>query len=332
MKKYLLGCLSAAAIVLLAASAPSPAQAQAYPTRHITIIVPFTAGAVADTVARLLAPELAKRLGQQVIVENIGGAGGTTGVTRAARSAPDGYTIAYASTGTHAGAIALYPNLGYDPVDSFESIGLVGSTPVAIIARKDLPPKTLKELIAYLRENEKTATLAHSGVGSISHIFCAYFQSLIGVRPIAVPYKGLGDSTQALLAGQVDYSCNQAPLTVEHVNGKLLQAYAITSDKRSPMLPDLPTAAEAGLPQLTLGAWNGLQFPKGTPEPIVKQMNAVLSQVLDDPATRDRLTRIGIDVAPAERRAPAWFGPFIKSEIARWKPLLEAELAQQTKK
>ncbi len=174
-------------------------------------------------------------------------------------------------------------------------------------------------------------TLAHSGVGSISHIFCAYFQSLIGVRPVAVPYKGLGDSTQALLAGQVDYSCNQAPLTVEHVNAKLLQAYVISSPQRSPMLPDLPTAAEAGMPTFTLGAWNGLQFPKGTPEPIVKQVNAALSKVLDDPDTRERLAKIGIEIAAPEQRAPAWFGPFIKSEIARWKPLLEAELAQQKK-
>jgi tripartite-type tricarboxylate transporter receptor subunit TctC len=320
------GAILAAALLV---GASAPAQAQTYPNRHITIIVPFTAGAVADTVARILAPGLTRHLGQQVIVENVGGAGGTTGVTRASRAAPDGYTIAYASTGTHAGATALYPNLGYHPADSFESIGLVGSTPVAVIARKDLPPKTLKEFIAYLRTNEKTATLAHSGVGSISHIFCAYFQNLIGVRTVAVPYRGLGDSTQALLAGQVDYSCNQAPLTVEHVNTKQLQAYVITSDKRSPMLPDLPTATEAGLPALTLGAWNGLQFPKGTAEPIVKQVNAALSKVLDEPETRQRLESLGIDVATPDRRAPAWFGPFIKSEIARWKPLLEAELAQQ---
>jgi tripartite-type tricarboxylate transporter receptor subunit TctC len=325
MKSRLFGCLAA---VLIGAG---PAQAQNYPSRHITIIVPFTAGAVADTISRLLAPGLAKYLGQQVIVENIGGAGGTTGITRAAKAAPDGYTIAYASTGTHAGAIALYPNLGYDPVESFESIGLIGSTPVAIIARKDLPPKTLKEFIAYLRENEKTATLAHSGVGSISHIFCAYFQSIIGVQPVAVPYRGLGESTQALLAGQVDYSCNQAPLTVEHVNTKVLQAYVITSEKRSPMLPDLPTASESGLPDFTLGAWNGLQFPKGTPESIVKQVNAALSKVLDEPEMRERMAKLGIEIAPPERRAPSWFGPFIKSEIARWKPLLEKELAQQKK-
>ncbi len=327
MNKKMLGGLLAAATILLAA----PVQAQTYPTRHITVIVPFTAGAVADTVVRLLAPGLSKQLGQQVVVENVGGAGGTTGVTRAARAAPDGYTVAYASTGTHAGALALYPNLGYDPVASFESIGIIGSTPVVIIARKDLPPKTLKEFIAYLRANEKTVTLGHSGVGSISHIFCAYFQSLIGVQPVAVPYKGLGDSTQALLAGQVDYSCNQAPLSVAHVNAGQLKAYAITSDKRSPMLADLPTAIEAGLPQLTLGAWNGLQFPKGTPEPIVKQFNAALSQVLEDPEMRDRLAKIGIDVAPKEQRVPSWFGPFITSEIARWKPLLEAELALQKK-
>ncbi len=327
MKRHLIACGALAALM----AAAGPAQAQTYPSRHITIIVPFTAGAVADTVARLLAPGLSQQLGQQVVVENVGGAGGTTGVTRASRAAPDGYTIAYASTGTHAGALALYPNLGYHPVDSFESIGLVGSTPVAIIARRDLPPKSLKEFVAYLKANEKKATLGHSGVGSISHIFCAYFQSLIGVRPVAVPYRGLGDSTQALLSGQVDYSCNQAPLTVEHVNTGQLQAYLITSEKRSPLLPNLPTAAESGMPNMTLGAWNGLQFPKGTPAPIVKQVNAALSKVLDAPETRKRLEAIGIEVAPPARRAPEWFGPFIRSEIDRWKPLLEAELASQKK-
>jgi tripartite-type tricarboxylate transporter receptor subunit TctC len=167
MNKLTLSAAAAAAIFLLA----TPAHTQTYPNRHISIIVPFTPGAVADTVARLIAPGLSTALGQQVIVENVGGAGGTTGVTRAARAAPDGYTVAYASTGTHAGALALYPNLGYDPVESFESIGMIGATPVVIIARKDLPPKSLQEFVAYLKANEKTVTLGHSGVGSISHIF-----------------------------------------------------------------------------------------------------------------------------------------------------------------
>ena len=206
MTKCLLGCLSAAVFLLPIALL---LMAQTYPTRHITIVVPFTAGAVADTVARLLAPGLTKRLGQQVIVENVGGAGGTTGMTRAARSAPDGYTIAYALSAPMRARSRCIRTFGYHPVDSFESIGLVGSTPVAIIARKDLPAKSRRTYRLSARERE-TVTLGHSGVGSISHIFCAYFQSLIGVRPIAVPYQGLGDSTQALLAGQVDYSCNQA--------------------------------------------------------------------------------------------------------------------------
>src|ERR1700730_13439705 len=171
-------------------------------------------------------------------------AGGTTGITRAAKAAPDGYTIVIASTGTHAGAAALYPNLGYDPADSFESIGFIGSTPVTVVARKDFPPNTLQELIAHLRSNQKTVTLAHAGIGSISHIFCTYLQRLVGVRTLGVPFRGLSDSTQALLAGQVDYSCNQAPLTVEYVSAGTLKAYAITSEARSAMMPLLPTAAE----------------------------------------------------------------------------------------
>jgi len=306
-----------------------PAIGQSYPARYLTIIVPFTAGSPVDTISRILAPGMSRLLGQQVVVENVTGAGGTTGVTRAAKAAPDGYTLVIASTGTHAGAAALYPNLPYDPADSFESIGFIGSTPVALVARKNFPPNTLQEVITYLRANQKTATLAHGGIGSISHIFCTYFQTLIGVRTVGVPFRGLSDSTQALLTGQVDYSCNQAPLTVEHVSAGTLKAYAITSEKRSAMMPGLPTAAEAGLPAFTLGAWSAFQFPKGTPEAIVKKTNEALSKTLDEEETRQRFASLGIEIAPGDKRSPAWLAPFIKSEVARWKPLLEAEVAQQ---
>jgi tripartite-type tricarboxylate transporter receptor subunit TctC len=264
-----------------------------------------------------------------VVVENVTGAGGTTGITRAAKAAPDGYTIVIASTGTHAGAAALYPNLGYDPADSFESIGFIGSTPVTVVARKDFPPNTLQELIAHLRSNQKTVTLAHAGIGSISHIFCTYLQRLVGVRTLGVPFRGLSDSTQALLAGQVDYSCNQAPLTVEYVSAGTLKAYAITSEARSAMMPLLPTAAEAGLPAFTLGAWSAFQFPRGTSDTIVKKVNQALSNALDEQDTQQRFASLGIDIAPPEKRTPSWLGPFIRSEVARWKPILESELAAQ---
>jgi tripartite-type tricarboxylate transporter receptor subunit TctC len=305
------------------------ASAQGYPSRYITIIVPFTAGSPVDTISRILASGMSRVLGQQLVVENITGAGGTTGITRAAKAAPDGYTMVIASTGTHAGATALYPNLGYDPSDSFESVGFIGSTPVTVVARKDLPPNTLQELIAHLRANQKTVTLAHAGIGSISHIFCTYFQRLVGVRTVGVPFRGLSDSTQALLAGQVDYSCNQAPLTVEYVNAGTLKAYAITSEARSPMMPLLPTAIEAGLPAFTLGAWSAFQFPRGTSDAIVKKVNQALSNALDEQDTRQRFASLGIEIASPERRAPSWLGPFIRSEVARWKPILEEELAAQ---
>jgi tripartite-type tricarboxylate transporter receptor subunit TctC len=197
-----------------------------------------------------------------------------------------------------------------------------------VVARKDFPPNTLQELIAHLRANQKTVTLAHAGIGSISHIFCTYFQRLVDVRTLGVPFRGLSDSTQALLAGQVDYSCNQAPLTVEHVSAGTLKAYAITSDTRSAMMPLLPTATEAGLPAFTLGAWSAFQFPKGTSEEIVKKVNGALSKALDEQETRQRFASLGIEIAPPEKRAPAWLGPFIQSEVARWKPILEAEVAQ----
>ena len=313
----------AAAIALVAGQAA----ADDFPARHLTIIVPFSPGSPTDTVSRALAPGLSSILGQQVVVENVTGAGGTTGVKRAARAAPDGYTMVMASTGTHAGAAALYPDLGYDPVGSFENIGLVGSTPIAIMGRKDLPANSVPELIAYLRANEKSVSLAHAGVGSISHIFCAYFDSLIGVHPVAVPFRGLPESTQALLTGQVDFGCIQAPVAGAYVRAGTLKAFLVTGEQRAAMMASVPTANEVALPKLTLGAWLALQFPKGTPHAIVMKLNAALARVLDDDETRARFAALGIDIAPPEKRTPEWLTRFMHDEIARWQPLLEAEVA-----
>jgi tripartite-type tricarboxylate transporter receptor subunit TctC len=303
--------------------------AQQYPDHHITMVVPFTAASPADTISRILAPGLTRALGQQVIVENVSGAGGTNGIRRAAKSPPDGYTIAVVSTGTHAGAVALYPELGYDPIDSFESVGLIGSTPIAIVARRDFPPNTLQELIEYLHSNARTVTLAHSGIGSVSHIFCAYFQSLIGVRTLSVPFRGPAEFTQAMLAGQVDYGCNQAPVAMEYAKTGALKLYVISSERRSPLMPLVPTAAESGLPSFTLGTWSALQVPKGTSAPIVARLNMALSAALEESETRERFAALGIEVAPLDKRTPAALTSFIKSEIIRWKPLLETELAAQ---
>jgi tripartite-type tricarboxylate transporter receptor subunit TctC len=326
--KRLGGSLVAVAILAWAGLA----QAQNYPARYVTVIVPFSAGSPGDVFIRIVAAGLSKELGQQVVVENIGGAGGTTGVTRGAKAEPDGYTMVMASAGTHGGALALYPNLAYHPADSFDGIALIGTTPIAIVSRSAIPAKTLSEFSAYLKANEKTVTEATAGVGSTSHITCAFYRSLIGVRPTAVPFRGTSDATQAILAGNVDYICNQLPVTVEHVKAGALRAYAMTGEKRSPQLPDVPTTAEAGLPAFDASAWVGLQFPKGTPASIIKRANEALNKALEHADVRQRLIEQGVDIAPLERRTPEWLDGFIRREVARWTPLLQAELAAQQKK
>jgi tripartite-type tricarboxylate transporter receptor subunit TctC len=326
--RHLAGWVVAAVV----AAAVAPAQAQTYPSRFVTVILPFSAGSPGDVFIRIVAAGLSAELGQQVVVENIGGAGGTTGVGRAAKAAPDGYTMVLASAGTHAGAAAFYPNLGYHPADSFDSIALIGTTPIAIVSRPAIPAKTLQEFIAYLRANEKTVTEATAGVGSTSHVTCAFFRSLIGVRPTAVPFRGTSDATQAILGGSVDYICNQLPVTVEHVKAGTLRAYAMTGEKRSALLPDVPTMAEAGLPAFDAVSWLGLQFPKGTSPAIIEKMTAALNKVVEQEETRTRLIAQGIDIAPRERRTPAWLDGFIRQELKRWTPLLEAEVAAQQKR
>ncbi len=296
--------------------------AQDYPSRHISVIIPAGPGAPPDTIARIVADPMSRELGQQVIVENVPGSGGITADRRAAGAAPDGYTLLMASSGTHAGAPALYQNLGFDPVDSFEQIGLVALTYVLLVGRKDLPAKNLKEFIAYLKDNEKTVTEGHGGVGSISHVACTYFHSLIGINPTRVPFRATSDITVALLGNNIDYLCNQYSNIAEQVRTGQVRAFAVTSERRLPQLPDVPTAAEAGLPAFKMSAWFALQAPKGTPAAIVAKLNRALDHALDDPVTQKRMADLGIEPAPKTMRAAQWLGPFIKSEIAFWHPLL----------
>jgi tripartite-type tricarboxylate transporter receptor subunit TctC len=308
----------AAGLALFAAAA----QAQDYPNRHITIIAPFAAGGPSDTVGRIIAGPLGKALGQEVIVENITGAGGTIGSTRAARAAPDGYTLVVAAAGTHAAVQALYANLSYHPIDSYEAIGLINTTPVVVVGRKDFPPNTLSELVAYLRANEKKVTEANAGIGSVSQFGCAYFKSLIGIKPTEVSYRGTSQATTDLLAGNVDYLCNQIVNVVDYVKTGAIKAYAVTGDTRSPMLPDVPTTAEAGMPEFHMVVWYGLLAPKGTPKPIIDKLNAALSAAMDDPGAIEAFAKLGFDIAPPEHRSPGWFENFIRSEIKLWTSIL----------
>ena len=239
----------AIAAVAFAINDARPATAQAYPSRPITIIVPFAAGGTTDVIARILGEHMSRTLGQQLIVENVVGAGGTTGSTRAMRANPDGYTIELGNMGTHAASVALYPSLAYNPQLDFAPVGMVAGLPVLLVARKDFPPNDLKEFATYVRANADKLNMAHAGVGSITHFTCLLLNSILGVKPTMVPFNGAAPGISALIAGQVDYMCNVAPDVVQQIQNGAFKAYAIGSSKRNPALPDVPTSEEAGLPQ-----------------------------------------------------------------------------------
>jgi tripartite-type tricarboxylate transporter receptor subunit TctC len=303
---------------------PRLACAQSYPTRTITIIVPFAAGGPTDVCARIVGDHMARTLGQQFIVENVVGAGGTTGSTRAMRAAPDGYTIQMGQTGTHAASVALYPNLAYRPDADFEAIGLVVVPPILIVARKDFPANDLREFMAYARANPDRLNMAHAGVGSITHFTCLMLNAMLGIRPTLVPFTGSAPAINALVAGQVDYICDPTPDIVQQVHGGTLKVYAIASPTRSPVLPDIPTTIEAGLPDFQVASWYGLFAPKGTPKPVLDKLTDALDVALDNEIVRKRLLELGCDIPDKAERGQAHLAALVKSEIARWGPIIKA--------
>ncbi len=302
----------------------SMARAQAYPARTITLIVPFPPGGSTDVAARIVADHMSRTLGQQIIVQNVSGAGGTTGSIRAMRAEPDGYTILMGQMGTHAASVALYPNLAYKPDADFEPIGLVTAFPLVIAARKDFPPKDLQEFVAYLKANAGTLNQAHAGVGSIFFTTCLLLNSIVGVNPTLVPFNGGAPAMNALVAGQVDYMCADIITGGTHLEAGRIKIYAIASAERNPALVSVPTTVEAGLPEFQVSAWNGLFAPKATPKPVIDTLADALDKALDDDATRKRLLVLGCDIPAKPRRGPQPFLALVKSEIARWTPIIQA--------
>jgi tripartite-type tricarboxylate transporter receptor subunit TctC len=311
---------SLAAAVSLGAVA---AQAQSYPSRNITMIVPFAAGGPTDVVARIVTGQMAPGLGQSIIIENVVGAGGTTGATRAARAANDGYTLITGHMGTHAASVPLYPKLAYHPEKDFEPVALLAGTPILILARKDFPPKDLKEFVAYVKANADKVNAAHAGIGSVSHVSCELLNSILDIKPVGVPFNGTGPAMNALVGGQVDYMCDQIVNAVPQINGGTIKAYAVATAERNPSLPDLPTTAEAGLPNYQASAWNAIFAPRGTPAPILAKLNAAVSKALDDENVRKRLLELGSDIPKAEARTQAALAALVKSEIAKWSAVLK---------
>jgi tripartite-type tricarboxylate transporter receptor subunit TctC len=314
----------------LAVTATSAA-AQNYPTRPVTVIVPFAAGGPTDIIARIVGEHFSRTLGQQFIVENVAGAGGTTGITRGAQAKADGYTIMMGHMGTHGAAPALYPNLKYDPTKDFAPIGTAAGTPVLIVARKDFPAADLKEFVAKAKDTGTRISQAHAGVGSVSFTTCTLLNSILGVKHHrVVAYRGTGPALNDMVGGQVDYMCDQIVNLAEQVRGGTIKAYGIATEQRSPALPDIPTTKEGGLPEYQVTAWNALFAPKGTPKEIVTQLNDTLSKGLDDGVTRKRLLELGSVLPEGPARSPEALAELVKSEVARWTPILQAAGARGT--
>ena len=309
------------AIVFLAGIVP--AHAQDYPSRSITVIVPFHPGGASDVVARIVTNQMSKTLGQSFIVENVGGAGGTVGGARVAAAAPDGYTLLAAAMGSHVAAPVLTPNVKYDPLTDFVPIGITAHSPAVVIARKDFPARDLNEFIAVLRQQGGAVRQAHGGIGASSHMACLLFTTEIGAKPTLVAYRGSGPALNDLVGGHVDFLCEQAVSVAQQIGAGTVKAYAVSSDKRLAALPDVPTAKEAGVNYL-MSIWAGIFAPKGTPPDVIAKLAAALDKALDDPAVEKRLADLGGSLPTRDERSPAKFDSFVKAEIARWSPILKA--------
>ncbi|MCG7392181.1 tripartite tricarboxylate transporter substrate binding protein BugD [Microvirga sp. ACRRW] len=314
----------ALALAAVAGLAATGAQAQNYPTRPITMIVPFAAGGPTDVVARIVTDHMSRTLGQQIVIENVAGAGGTTGITRAAQSQPDGYTIMMGHMGTHGAAPALYPNLKYDPTKDFAAIGMAAGTPIVIVAKKDFPANDLKGFLDYMKTNAEKVNMAHAGVGSVSHSTGILFNSIIKVKPTMVAYRGTGPALNDLMANTVDYMTDQIVNVAPQIQGGNIKAFAIATPERSPVLPNVPTTKEAGLGDYQVSAWNAVFAPKGTPPDVVKKLNEALVKSLDDENTKKRLLELGGVLPSAEEKTPEGLQKLVDSEVARWTPVLKA--------
>ncbi|MGZ6080213.1 MAG: tripartite tricarboxylate transporter substrate-binding protein, partial [Myxococcaceae bacterium] len=252
------------------------------------------------------------------------GAGGTTGTTRAAQAAPDGYTLIMGHMGTHGAAPAVYPDLKYDPVKSFQPIGLAAGTPIVIVAKKSFPAKDLKEFVAYVKANSTKLNEAHAGVGSVSFTTCAFLNSLLGAKPTRVVYRGTGPALNDLVSGQVDYMCDQIVNLVPQIQAGTIKAYAIAQAQRSPALPEVPTTKEGGLPEFQVTAWNAIFAPRGTPPDIVSKLSGALRKALADEGTRKRLLDLGADLSDTAAQTPEGLAKLVESEVARWNKVLKS--------
>jgi len=317
MKKLIVAALATALTSITTAGA------ETYPSRSITIIVPFSAGGPTDALARVLGDRMRQTLGQPIVVENVIGAGGTIGVGRAVHAAPDGYTLSIGHLGTHVVNGAIYP-MNFDLVKDLQPVAMIASNPMMIVTKNDIPAKNLKELIAWIKSNDGKATAGTAGVGSGSHFSGVYLGQLIGAKFQFVPYRGTGPALLDLVAGQIDLIVDQASNSMAQVKAGKIRPYAITSEKRVAAAPDVPTVDEAGLPGFYVELWSGIWVPRGTPKDIIGKLNAAIRDALADPAVRKRLEETGLDIPPHEMQTPEALGAHQKAEVNKWWPMIKA--------
>src|SRR5882757_9797112 len=313
----------AVAVAMVLAGIVGEVAAQDYPSRAVTVIVPFPAGGASDVVARIVTNQMSKTLGQSIIIENVSGAGGTVGSARAAAAAPDGYTLLAAAMGSHVAAPVLTPNVKYDPLKDFVPIGITAHSPAVIIARRDFPAQDLKEFVAVLRQQGGAVKQAHGGIGASSHMACLLFTAEIGAKPTLVAYRGSGPALNDLVGGHVDFMCEQSVSVAESVLAGSVKAYAVSAGERLATLPNVPTAREAGV-NYEMSVWAGLFAPKGVPPEVIARLADTLDKALDEPLVRETLAKLGGSIPAEAERNPAAFDRFVRSEMARWAPILAA--------
>jgi tripartite-type tricarboxylate transporter receptor subunit TctC len=301
--------------------------AQGYPSRTINMIVPFPAGGPSDTVARIMAEGMARHLGRNIVIENVGGAGGTLGSTRAASAAPDGYTILATSMGTIVAAPTFYPELKYDSTKDFEPVGMTADAPAVVAVRHDLPVNSLMDFVRYVKQHGADVKQAHGGVGAASHMACLLFNKIFDLKPTLIAYRGSGPAVNDLIGGHVDYYCEQAVSVAPGAQGGKIKGLVISAAQRLAVLPDVPTAKEAGAPDYQLNIWSAIYAPKGTPNDIMAKLADALDSTLEEPATAQRLGNLGATVPPKSQRGPAYLRTTLAADIPRWAPILKEAVA-----
>jgi len=319
MMKKLLTAIAVAATCLIVA----PANAQTYPSRSITLVVPFAAGGPTDTISRIFAARLGTSLGQTVVVENTTGAAGTIGTGKVVRAASDGYTVLIGHWSTHVVNGAIYP-LTYDLLNDFAPISLIASNPQLLVAKKAIPAKDLKELIAWVKANQDKVSAGTAGAGAASHVSGVYFQSVTGTKFTFVPYRGTGPALQDVVAGNLDLMFDQAASALPQVRNGNVRAFAVTTKTRLTSAPDIPTMDEACMPGFYIAVWHALWLPKGTPKDIVMRLNAAVREALADPAVRSRLIELGQDIPATDQQTPEALYAYHKAEIEKWHPIIKA--------